>query len=1120
MYQYVGIVFLLSHLQSCASSPGSQEKKPEEERLARKAECHDDMAALQQICGLTEADLDNNWVVLDCIDHLPAEKRLSDSCENTVWNFKVEITKKDHFLSQAKEICPQDDISKCDHEKESEPGFLLACLVGKKHETKNLQCGKFLAQVENIIFSDYRIISSFLTACQADVDNLKCGRSRGVEGQRHSQGGTIQCLSEHMEQVSSQQCRQEIQAVVEIQGDDFHLDRALYLACKEDREKFCGRVQAGEGRVYRCLIKYKQSASQQCQEQLTRRQRLVSNDFKADGGLVRSCKTEIKKYSCRQEVDKESKHAVKLSQILICLEAHIRDGEEVSGECRTELGEIRREMMEDFSVSPEIVTSCASEIESHCGNTKRRQGGTIHCLMKLITEAGEEKVVGEKCEAAVDLLLRQSQVMSDWKADPVLEDACDEVVVAACDPKQGGMAVMTCLMEQLSQGGPAMTTECSQVLMQIHYFLAREIIIDDHLYRACNKDAVRMCGGAKNWHMTNEDQKNLLVFPCLVRNLYPEEEDDLDDEKDLPDGDDPSKLSEECVEEVERTLRQRAMSVNLHPDIEENCRDFLHTYCSAHKKPGEELGCLQEHFNNLELECKKTVEQFTQIEARNPYLHPIISKACSNLIDKKCGLEDKARDGSGVMECLVRHKIDHPAGSKGAMNSKCRTVVEQWQILTLQDWRFSFSFKEACKTDIKDHCHNPRPTKKQDVIQCLVEAVASDAVDDVKHRISKDCRAELKFELLQKHSNIKLDPALESACNEDLKNLCQFDRGEDGGIECLKSQKHKDLTKSCRKQLFKEEKEEANYNEVDFVLTRSCKREIKEHCPTETSRNILRCLKDFSEDNNFEEKCLEIINKRIVQQSRDFRLNPSLQKSCKDDINKLCSSVLRDYNGDDEFLEGKVLDCLRQSALQKHKLTKKCMKEVMVTAEDAARLVGADPLLEDLCPRSLATCRTTARDDGEITECLKELFKAGAILDTDGQNCNRHIAQTIEVVGADIHADPVLHSACAVDLRKFCRDVPPGEGRIFSCLVAASKEANLALEPECHSVLSNRMEMFGKAVKVAPIDSAQALYDSVLKSPHKNFLLSFVSFFIGVIFMFGICFGRVTKRLRTELKNK
>ena len=39
--------------------------------------------------------------------------------------------------------------------------------------------------------------------------------------------------------------------------------------------------------------------------------------------------------------------------------------------------------------------------------------------------------------------------------------------------RQEGDAVMSCLMEQLARGSPAMTKECGEVLMQIHYFLAR-----------------------------------------------------------------------------------------------------------------------------------------------------------------------------------------------------------------------------------------------------------------------------------------------------------------------------------------------------------------------------------------------------------------------------------------------------------------------------------------------------------------------------------------------------------------------------------------------------------------------------------------------------------------------
>jgi len=1098
----------------------------ENEPIAQAEDCKKDITVLQSLCEIKDEDLTNNWAVLDCIDSLPADKQISQECDNHVWKFKLVVTRQDVFLDQAKEIC-EDDIKVCKEEENSEAGHLLACLVEKKHETKSLQCGKFLGQVENIIFSDYRIISNFMNACDKDITTLKCGKSRKSVESHHSQGGTIQCLSENLEHVEPT-CKQEILTIAELQADDYHLDRALYLACKQDREEVCPRVQPGEGRVYKCLMKNKMSVSPSCQEQLVRRQKIISQDFKADGGLVKACKEEIKHYSCRKGVDKNEKQTVKLAQILLCLEDKIRNEQEVSGMCINEMRDIRRELMEDYSISPELVANCATEIEHFCSDSKsQKHGKTIHCLMKAAMDQSQEKLsvntdkntFSKKCLGAVDQLVQQTQVISDWKADPVLEDACEEVVAAACDPKLGGDAVMSCLMEQLSKESDHMTTQCSEVLMQVHYFLAREVMIDEHLYKACNKDAIKVCNGAAGWHKTEEDPRNQLVFPCLVRNLYSDDDDEDDEDDDNADIDSSAKLSDECTHEVERTLRQRAMSVQLHPEIEEDCRNFLHSFCTTHVKPGEELQCLQENLNNLDGECLKTVSKYTKIEARNPYLHPIISKACSNLIERKCGLEAKAEDGSGVMECLMRHKMEHPLGSKGAMNTKCRTVVEHWQILTLQDWKFSFKFKEACKDDIREHCTDPRPKKKQDVIGCLVLFVANDTVEESKHRIKKACRAELKFELLQKHSNVQLDPVLNDACGADIEKFCSTEKGDDGGLECLKSLKHKELSKDCRKELFKEEIEEAVDNDTDFALMRGCKREIKEHCADEDAKDVLRCLKDFSDDSNFDPKCLKIIGKRIIQHSKDYRLNPSLQKSCSMDIPKFCKEVLR-FKGED-FFEGHVIECLKQKAIQKHSmLTDQCRKEILTIISDSAHIVDADPALEENCPNSLAQCRNKPKIDTDlkINECLKDMFEKKALL--DGEECNKHLAQVIEGTGADIHADPVLHAACAVDLRKFCRDIPTGEGRMFACLVSASRVENYSLEPECKTVLTKRMEMYDLAVKVAPLDSVQELYQSVMKSPHRNYMLSTGMMFLGAIFLFGLCFGRVSKRLNNEIKNR
>ena len=52
----------------------------------------------------------------------------------------------------------------------------------------------------------------------------------------------------------SPECKMEVRLVAELQAEDFHLDRALYFACKADREVLCPDVAAGEGRVYNCLF--------------------------------------------------------------------------------------------------------------------------------------------------------------------------------------------------------------------------------------------------------------------------------------------------------------------------------------------------------------------------------------------------------------------------------------------------------------------------------------------------------------------------------------------------------------------------------------------------------------------------------------------------------------------------------------------------------------------------------------------------------------------------------------------------------------------------------------------------------------------------------------------------
>lgn len=72
----------------------------------------------------------------------------------------------------------------------------------------------------------------------------------------HSQGATIECLQKQAGHLEDE-CRTEILRISKIQGEDFHLDRPLFFACRDDRERFCSHVTSGEGRVYKCLMKHR-----------------------------------------------------------------------------------------------------------------------------------------------------------------------------------------------------------------------------------------------------------------------------------------------------------------------------------------------------------------------------------------------------------------------------------------------------------------------------------------------------------------------------------------------------------------------------------------------------------------------------------------------------------------------------------------------------------------------------------------------------------------------------------------------------------------------------------------------------------------------------------------------
>ena len=92
------------------------------------------------------------------------------------------------------------------------------------------------------------------------------------------------------------------------------------------------------------------------------------------------------------------------------------------------------------------------------GHKGRHPGEVVHCLLR---SAMEKNLQDRGCEEELKLLLKEADVASDWRVDPILKAACQDVVLASCDTSLGATNVM--VNNYLNNNGP-------EIMHQILFF--------------------------------------------------------------------------------------------------------------------------------------------------------------------------------------------------------------------------------------------------------------------------------------------------------------------------------------------------------------------------------------------------------------------------------------------------------------------------------------------------------------------------------------------------------------------------------------------------------------------------------------------------------------------------
>ncbi|EDW18737.1 Golgi apparatus protein 1 isoform X2 [Drosophila mojavensis] len=1060
---------------------------------------------LQNYC--THLKSTDNLAMLECALSFSSSQleALPDDCQHALWLQQRQLQLNswvEHIFLPSYCADEQTKLLTCLNSVD-----LWSCLEDKRQQLpQSSGCQQQLRRAYTSLGQDYASIGDFYAACGGQVEQLKCGRMN-VEHlpSMLSQLGTAQCLVAHASQSTMDiNCKVAINAIEQQRGM-----LELFRVCTGDLTALCPQERAGSASSYKCLVRHKNdpALSSQCAAQITLRDQQMGKDYRVSHGLAKACKDDIKLHHCRRGVSEDKQ--VRLAQILLCLESVSKNGTKLAPECIVELDDHRRMLMTDFQLSPELLSDCADDIPKFCPDEHKSQlvnglsssgGEIIHCLMYHVRARRPQRRVTAQCQRGLETLIKASDAGEDWRVDPVLRRACKKVVDVACKDVEGGEArVMSCLIEHI--GTTAMRPECEQALLIIEYFVARDFKLDPQLYKHCRDDAVKYCRAKHQWDdiedVQMDPERGPMILPCLHRMAYSEDEHHT--------------LRKDCFREVKRVMRQRAISVDLIPEVEDYCLSDLSQFCGELTEKGSEMECLQNRLEKLQPECRAVVTKYTEEEAANIEMNPVIMATCSEAMQKHCSeILNAGKDGGNMMDCLISHKND------ADLNKGCRAAIEHFQIISLKSYHFTTKFKEACRPHVLRFCG--ASATKNEVVACLSEVMRNDTIRAQRHQIPKECRQQVKSQLYQQRESISLDPKLANVCKNELKQFCSDQNGPGQALECL-IQKTPRLGKNCHHAIFMIKRSELGDSGTDYTLVNTCKEMIYKFCPNTESMQLLNCLKTYKDDPTFDQRCHLVVVNRMIEQNTDFRFNPTLQSACGKNIDRYCSNIVIQSQPNEE-LNGKVIKCLKEKFRQS-KLDDKCAQEMIKILQEQALNYKLNPVLQHFCKSEIQElCKKymDADEHGQVEECLKAAFLRKQLINRE---CQLEVATLIAEAKADIHVDPILEMACTVDLLRYCGNVASGNARKLDCLRRLLRESPKSLEPDCRDKLQKRIEMFRNAddTLALPLEDMGQLVQQVVASPARKFFLVILMSATGLVFLTGIFLGRATKRAM-GLKNK
>lgn len=208
---------------------------------------------------------------------------------------------------------------------------------------------------------------------------------------------------------------------------------------------------------------------------------------------------------------------MRLAQILLCLESVAKNCTKLSPECHGEIDDHRRMLMQDYQLSPELLSDCGDDINRFCGNDLEKiQGGggeIIHCLMQHAqVKRRKDARVTAQCLRSIETLIKlyahcRDDAIKHCNAKHVWDDVTD----AQMDPERGPL-ILPCLHRMAYSDDPqqTLTQNCYKEVKRVMRLRAISVDLIPEVEDACLDDLSKFC---------TERTERGAEMECLQNNL-------------------------------------------------------------------------------------------------------------------------------------------------------------------------------------------------------------------------------------------------------------------------------------------------------------------------------------------------------------------------------------------------------------------------------------------------------------------------------------------------------------------------------------------------------------------------------------------------------------------------